>query len=76
MNWWAMKRIKVGDKVVRVKDVGRRTEFGDMQGMVLKVGPGVSATSKQRVKVQWANGHIASHDDRQIATLEEVEAQI
>lgn len=67
-----MKPLKVGDKVVRVIDVGRRQQFGSMVGEVTKVGPAKSAGgSKQRVKVLWETGYEASHDDRQVATLEE-----
>ena len=62
--------IRVGDIVVRVKDVGRRQVLGDLKGIVVRVVP-VSAAGgvRSKLRVQWENGFEGSVDDRQVKVV-------
>lgn len=62
--------VRIGDVVVRVRDVGTRRALGSMEGVVLRVVPVRGAGGvRAKLRVRWANGFEASVDDRQVAVV-------
>lgn len=62
--------LRVGDKVRRVFDVGAGRSVADMDGTVVRVRPVRHAGGvRARVRVRWASGSEATHDDRQLAKV-------
>ena len=62
---------RVGDRVVRIKDVGTGKITADVEGIVVQVIDRVMAGGvRQRLKVRWSNNrYVGSVDDRQIKVL-------
>jgi hypothetical protein len=66
-----LKKLRVGDRVVRNKAVGSNTSRGDTAGTIVKVTPAPhgSGGTRARIRVRWDNGHEASVEDRQLVRL-------
>ena len=66
------RRPRVGDVVVRIKDVGTGQVLGNLRGVVTRVTPRRhgSGGSRAALRVLWDNGYEGSVDDRQVRVVD------